>query len=138
MFENLKIFNFRQFEFEFLPDGRDVGKQVVVEKVLVSIGSLDSKFCLELEMTLHDPTSCELEDEIETEFFFRKGPKFETSDVTDGMSDLDLDISGSGHSFSKVEIEPRSPNLKMELKYKGEFLIIFVFMSFVKKMLGGG
>jgi hypothetical protein len=93
---------------------------VVVEKVIVSLGRPDSNFLLDLEMTLHDPTSSETEDEIETEFFFRKGPKFTNSpnDVTDGK-ETDLDIAGSGHSFSKVEIEPRNPNLKMELQYKG-------------------
>ncbi len=48
---------------------------------------------------------------------FRKGPKFLSSDVTDGMAELD--ISGSGHTFSKVDIEPRNPKLNMELQYKG-------------------
>jgi hypothetical protein len=33
----------------------------------------------------------------------------------------ELDISGSGHSFSKVEIEPRSPKLKMKLEFQGKY-----------------
>jgi hypothetical protein len=45
--------------------------QVVVDKAIVSLGSLDSNLRLELEMNLHDPTASQLEEEIETEFFFR-------------------------------------------------------------------
>jgi len=56
---------------------------------------------------------------------FRKGPKFLSSDVTDGMAELD--ISGSGHTFSKVEIEPRNPKLNMELQYKGIYNPAIVF-----------
>jgi hypothetical protein len=49
----------------------------------------------------------QVEEDLETEFFSRR------CTVSDG------DTSVSGHVFSAVEIEPRSPNLKMELQYKG-------------------
>lgn len=70
----------------------------------MAIGSRDSNLELELNVDESDEES----DEMTTQFL---APKVLKSD---------LEICGSNNLFSKIEIEPRSPNLKMELRYKGE------------------
>jgi len=93
-----------------MPDSRDVGKRVVVKAFVVSIGRPDSN--LELEMNVNVDESEEEVDEM-SQFF---APKVFKSD---------LEMSGSNNLLSKIEIEPRSPNLKMELHYKGSQLLTF-------------
>ena len=103
---------FRFFNFEFIPDGRDVGKRVVVEAFVVSIGRPDSSN-IELEMNVkvgggNESGGDDEMDEMTSQFFAPKVFK----------NDLEVKIV-STNRFSKIEIEPRSPNLKMELRYKG-------------------
>jgi hypothetical protein len=96
---------FRSFDFEFLPDRRDVGKNVVVKSFFVSIGRPDSNLEIEIELNVDGDDEEELEAKVFSGRAFKK----------------DLETPGSESSFSKIEIEPRSPNLKMELHYKGLF-----------------
>ena len=94
----------RSFDFEFIPDRLDVGKRVAVKTFVVAIGRQDADADLELEIDCFDDGD---DDDVRAEF------------STGKVFLKDLDSLPLDAAFSKVEIEPRSPGLKMELHYKG-------------------
>ena len=80
---------------------------MAVKTFVVSIGQPDSNLELEIDC-LDDGDEA---DQIRAEFAFGKA-------FSKDLDSLTLDTA-----FSKVEIEPRSPSLKMELLYKGQLVI---------------